>query len=71
MGLHSLQSCDLVLDIDSSQPLVNLVQDPLTLEAAAPAVQTSRDDAVRADQRRVPAEGEPVTHSLTTRGAVT
>lgn len=47
------------------------MQDPLTLEAAATAVQTSYDDAVRADQHRVPAEGETVTHSLTTGGAVT
>lgn len=49
---------------------MDLVQDPLTLEAAAPAVQTSDDDAVRADQHRVPAEGETVAHSLTTGGAV-
>lgn len=46
------------------------MQDPLTLEAAASAVQTSYDDAVRADQHRVPAEGKTVTHSLTTGGAV-
>lgn len=47
------------------------MQDPLTLEAAASAVQTSYDDAVRADQHRLPAEGETVAHSLTTGGAVT
>lgn len=46
------------------------MQDPLTLEAAASAVQTGYDDAVRADQHRVPAEGETVTHSLATGGAV-
>lgn len=65
-----LYSCDLVLNIHSSQSVVNLVQDPLTLGAAAPAVQTSYDDAVRADQHRVPAEREAVAHSLTTGGAV-
>lgn len=47
------------------------MQDPLTLEAAASAIQTGYDDAVRADQHRVPAEGETVTHSLATGGAVT
>lgn len=46
------------------------MQDPLTLESAASAVQASYDDAVRADQHRVPAEGEKVTHSLTTGGVV-
>lgn len=61
----------LVLNINSSQSLVDLVQDPLTLEAAASAVQTSHDDAVRADQHRVPAKGEAVAHSLATGGAVT
>ncbi len=50
---------------------MDLVQDPLTLEAAASAVQTSHDDAVWADEHGVPAEGETVTHSLTTGGAVT
>ena len=68
---HSLlQSCDLVLDIHSPQPLVDLVQDPLTLEAAAPAVQTGHDDAVWADQHRVPAQREALAHRLATGGAV-
>ncbi|TNN32479.1 hypothetical protein EYF80_057361 [Liparis tanakae] len=56
---------------ERSQSLVDLMQDPLTLEAAAPAVQTSHQDAVRADQRRVPAKREAVRHSLATGGAVT
>jgi len=73
MSLRSnvLHRCDLVLNVHSSQSLVELVQDPLTLEAAAPAVQTGHQDVVRADQHRVPAEREAVRHSLTTGGAVT
>lgn len=70
VNANILHCCDLVLNIDGSQSLVDLVQDPLALEAAASAVQTSYDDAVRADQHRVPAEGETVAHSLTTGGAV-
>lgn len=46
------------------------MQDPLTLEAAASAIQAGHDDAVRADQHRVPPEGEAITHSLTTEGTV-
>lgn len=49
---------------------MDLVQDSLTLEAATSAVQASYDDAVRADQHRIPAEGEAVIHSLATGGAV-
>lgn len=49
---------------------MNLMQDPLALEAAAPAVQTGHDDAGRADQHRVPADREAVTHCLATWGAV-
>lgn len=70
VNANILHCCDLVLNVHSSQSLVDLVQDPLTLEAAASAVQTGDDDAVRADQHRVPAEGELVTHRLTTGGAV-
>lgn len=66
-----LHCCDLVLNINRSQSLVHLVQDPLTLEAAAPTVQASHDDAVWADQHRVPAQREAVAHSLATGGTVT
>lgn len=70
VNANILHRCDLVLNVDGPQSLVDLMQDPLALEAAASAVQTSYDDAIRADQHRVPAEGETVTHSLTTGGAV-
>lgn len=70
VNANILHCRDLVLNVHSPQSLVDLVQDPLTLEAAASAVQTGHDDAVRADQHRVPAEGEAVAHSLTTGGAV-
>lgn len=70
VNANILHRCDLVLNVDGPQSLVDLMQDPLALEAAASAVQTSNDDAIRADQHRVPAEVETVTHSLTTGGAV-
>lgn len=41
-----LQSCELVLNINSSQSLVNLVPDPLTLKAAASAIEAGYNDTV-------------------------
>lgn len=69
--VNVLHCCHLVLDINGPQSVVDLVQDPLTLEAAAPAVQSSHDDVVRTDQHGVPAQGETVSHCLTTGGTVT
>lgn len=66
-----LQSCELVLNINRSQSLVDRMQDLLALESAASTIQAGHNDTVQTDQHRVPAEGEAVTHSLTTRGAVT
>lgn len=66
-----LQGCELVLNINSSQSLVNLMQDPLTLKAAASAIQAGHDNTVQTDQHRVPPEGEAITHSLTTKDTVT
>lgn len=40
---------DLVLHVHGSQSPVNLVEDLLTLEAAASAVQTGHDDVVGAN----------------------
>lgn len=68
---YGLDCGDLVLHVDGPQSLVHLVEDPLTLVAAASSVQTSYDDAVGAHQHRVPTEGELVAHRLATRGAVT
>lgn len=66
-----LQSCELVLNINRSQSLVDRVQDLLALESAASSIQARHNDTVQTDQHRVPAEGEAVIHCLTTRGAVT
>ena len=68
---YILDSCDLVLHLHGPQALVDLMQDPLAQEAAAPAVQASHDHAVRADQHRVPVQLVALTHRLATGGAVT
>lgn len=68
---YELHCRDLVLHVDGSQSLVDLMEDPLALEAAASAVQTGHDDAVGAHQHRVPTEVETVAHRLSTGGAVT
>lgn len=46
-GLKNLlQSCELVLNINSSQSLMHFMQDPLTLKAAASAIQAGHDDTM-------------------------